>query len=304
MAQSAESVGTPFRVDPTDEVPVGLQLAWRLRALIASGRLLPGDRLPSVRALADWSGVNVNTVRTVYARLEDEGLTVTHHGQGTFVGAGAAPSPELERIAADALDRAREAGLDPRELATMAMVCASLPAGLDEAELPAEQLAPPDPAVTSDTRAIRRTLREQIARLEAELASYHEELPRQEPPSGRGEAAHIAGVAELEATRDALLARLAEARGEAERRDRRRAGARARLDAMVAEPAARKWDAVSAPELGEPGCATYSVAPAAGPLGALMRWWRVKVSSGCPLAAPLEAAGSEGLGADGQNRCR
>ena len=136
------------------------------------------------------------------------------------------------------------------------------------------------------------------------LASYQADLPRREPPSGRGEAAHVAGVGELEATRDALLGRLTEARGQAEQRDRRRAGARARLDAMVAEPAARKWDAVSADELGEPGCATYSVAPAAGPLGALMRWWRVKVSSGCPLAAPLEAARSEGVGADGQNRRR
>ena len=34
---------------------------------------------------------------------------------------------------------------------------------------------------------------------------------------------------------------------------------------MVADPAARKWDKVSAAELGEPGCTTYSVSPAAGP---------------------------------------
>src|SRR5256885_14127095 len=123
MAQSSgtteqRSDPAPFRTDPNDEVPVGLQLVWRLRALIATGRLLPGDRLPSVRALAEWSGVNVNTVRAVYAKLEDERLVVTHHGQGTFVGGGAAPSPELERIAAEALDRARGAGPRPRELAT------------------------------------------------------------------------------------------------------------------------------------------------------------------------------------------
>src|SRR5438874_558539 len=116
MAQLQEELA-PFRTDPADEVPVGLQLAWRLRALIASGRLLPGDQLPSVRALAEWSAVNVNTVRSVYAKLEDDGVVVTHHGLGTFVGARAAPSPDLERIAADALDQAREAGLDPRELA-------------------------------------------------------------------------------------------------------------------------------------------------------------------------------------------
>lgn len=288
MAQRVEDAvasgdPAPFRTDPSDEVPVGLQLAWRLRSLIATGRLLPGDRLPSVRTLAEWSGVNVNTVRAVYAKLEGERLVSTQHGLGTFVGAGPAPSPELERIAAEATDRAREAGLDPRELARVMMTIATLPEGLEDAAIPAES-APPDPSLPSDRRAARRTLREQIARLEAELASYQRELAREEPPTGRGDAAHIAGVEELERTRDALLDRLAEAREAAARRERGRAGARARLDAMVADPASRKWDTVSAPELGEPGCATYSVAPA-GPLGALMRWWRVKVSSGCPLGA-------------------
>jgi hypothetical protein len=224
--------------------------------------------------------VNVNTVRSVYAKLEEQGIVVTRHGLGTFVGSAAAPSPELERIASDAIERAREAGLDPRDLAEVTMVCASLPEGPDEGAGSEEQL--PDPTAASDTGQVRRTLREQIARLEAELASYTLDLPRAEPPSGRGEMAHIAGVAELEATRDALLRRLSEAREEAASADRRRHGARARLDAMVADPRGRKWDRVSAAELGEPGCTTYSVAPAAGPLGALMRWWRVKVSSGCP----------------------
>src|SRR2546422_9124654 len=106
MTQSVGSLDAraddPFRANPGDEVPVGLQLVWRMRALIATGRLLPGDRLPSVRALAEWSGVNVNTVRAVYAKLEDERLVVTHHGLGTFVGVGTTPSPELERIAGDA----------------------------------------------------------------------------------------------------------------------------------------------------------------------------------------------------------
>ena len=35
-----------------DELPVGLQLTWRLRALIATGQLISGERLPSVRRLA------------------------------------------------------------------------------------------------------------------------------------------------------------------------------------------------------------------------------------------------------------
>src|SRR5918996_4004636 len=98
-----EPDSTPFRADPADELPVGVQLAWRLRALIAAGRLVPGERLPSARALAEWAGVNVNTVRAVYARLEDEGVIVTRHGAGSFVAESAVGSPEVERIAAEAI---------------------------------------------------------------------------------------------------------------------------------------------------------------------------------------------------------
>src|SRR5919109_1647196 len=112
MAQQA----TPFQTDPTSELPVGVQLAWRLRALISSGRHAAGDQMPSVRALADWAGVNVNTVRGVYARLEDEGLIATRHGAGSFVAEGAGGSPEVERIAAEAIDAALAAGVEPREV--------------------------------------------------------------------------------------------------------------------------------------------------------------------------------------------
>ena len=86
MAQlAAGPEATPFSTDPTAELPVGVQLSWRLRALIAAGRLASGERLPSFRRLADWAGVNVNTVRAVYAGLEDAGLVVSRQGQGTFV---------------------------------------------------------------------------------------------------------------------------------------------------------------------------------------------------------------------------
>src|SRR3712207_8377593 len=46
-------------------------------------RLRPGEQLPSVRRLAEVAGVNVNTVRTVYERLEGEGFVATHNGRGT-----------------------------------------------------------------------------------------------------------------------------------------------------------------------------------------------------------------------------
>lgn len=79
------------RVDRTSPVPLGTQLVDRIEAAVADGRLAPGERLPSVRELAEAAGVNVNTVRAVYARLEADGLVRSEHGRGTFV-ADAAPA--------------------------------------------------------------------------------------------------------------------------------------------------------------------------------------------------------------------
>src|SRR3954447_18367551 len=74
-----------LHVNRDGDVPVGTQLAWQIQALITGGRLQPGEQLPSVRRLAEVAGVNVNTVRSVYERLEGEGLLHTQHGRGTFV---------------------------------------------------------------------------------------------------------------------------------------------------------------------------------------------------------------------------
>ena len=82
-----------LRVDRDAEVPLGTQLAWKLRALIETGELGAGDRLPSVREAAAAAGVNVNTVRAVYGRLEREGLVSSEQGRGTFV----RPAPRRAR---------------------------------------------------------------------------------------------------------------------------------------------------------------------------------------------------------------
>jgi hypothetical protein len=53
---------------------------------------------------------------------------------------------------------------------------------------------------------------------------------------------------------------------------------------MLLEPGRDHWAQVSAADLGEPGCQRWQVRPRLGLLGMLMGWWRVKLSSGCPLA--------------------
>src|SRR3954462_9979918 len=214
MAQSTESTPAPAGLAPdlarADDLPLGAQLAWRLRVLIASGQLGPGDRLPGVRELASGTGVNVNTARSVYRRLEDEGLIASRHGLGTFVAEDAPRSPVLERLAADAVEGAREHGVDPRDLAR-AIYAASSSSGPIGAEIGEKSDAPDTdvPDVATDERVGRRELRRQIARLEAQLASY--------PADSRkpGEATHpllrpkghAPDMAELEEIRDDLIER-------------------------------------------------------------------------------------------------
>ena len=88
---------TQFVLDRSSSTPLGAQLAEKLRQEVVKGRLNAGDQLPSVRQMAELAGVNVNTVRTVYARLEQEGLLVSEHGRGTFVAGGVPESPGVDR---------------------------------------------------------------------------------------------------------------------------------------------------------------------------------------------------------------
>ena len=109
---------------------------------------------------------------------------------------------------------------------------------------------------------------------------------RREPAPERLETAkpvgRIATVEELTASRDALIERLTRLRGEAERRGRGGARSREHLERMVADPSSHRWEIVTSDDLGDPGCRNWRVVPRFGPLGAIMGWWRVKVSSGCP----------------------
>jgi DNA-binding LacI/PurR family transcriptional regulator len=82
-----------FRVDPRSGVGIAAQIRTRIAFLIADGELAPGDRLPPVRDLARQLGVNVNTVRSAYTKLDADGLVRTRHGVGTVVLATGVESP-------------------------------------------------------------------------------------------------------------------------------------------------------------------------------------------------------------------
>lgn len=84
-------------IDPRDRTPIYAQLERGLRAAVATGRLQPGDQLPTVRQLAVDLSVNANTVARVYAELERAGVIETRRGVGSFVcGSAARAHPPRE----------------------------------------------------------------------------------------------------------------------------------------------------------------------------------------------------------------
>ena len=83
-------------IDPHDATPIYAQIDHALRAAIASGRLRPGDQLPTVRQLAVDLRVNANTVARVYSDLERVGVLETRRGIGSFIAVGRAQARPAE----------------------------------------------------------------------------------------------------------------------------------------------------------------------------------------------------------------
>ncbi len=183
-------------IDRDGEVPIGVQLAWALRVRIAEREFAPGQRLPGLRELAETVGVNVNTVRAVYQRLEQEGLIATQQGSGTFIADGTRNTPEVAAIAASAAQKAKQAGVDPRQVAAALYVSSEPRSEADHA--------------AASRRAMLRT---QITALQAalgELESTNPALARRSDgghPDANGP--RLLSASELEHVRADLVRRLA-----------------------------------------------------------------------------------------------
>jgi len=153
--------------------------------------------------------------------------------------------------------------------------------------------AVPTPPVGVGERLARAELRRQIGRLERELACLAAEaFPRVSVDAHVATALRgprVADLEELERVRDALATRISDARGALRRQEELETRNRDLLERMLTAPAEHKWVRISRADVGEPGCGHWHSRPRLGPLGMLMGWWRVKVSSGCPLSGRLAA---------------
>jgi len=103
-------------VDTSGPTPPYEQVRAQLDADIAEGRLAPGTRLPTVRALAAELGLAANTVARAYRELEQGGRVVTRGRNGTFVAArDDAAHARVARAAGQFAAEVRDSGLDPAE---------------------------------------------------------------------------------------------------------------------------------------------------------------------------------------------
>jgi hypothetical protein len=178
------------------------------------------------------------------------------------------------------VDRRRGAGLH----------LTPLHAGSQVPELLTARSQPRAPSTRPDERAARRSLREQVAHLEEELAQlFCSSWPRsgfEWSVAGRG-GPRLLSLAELEELRDELAGRVQHVRRMLSERTYVEEQNRRLIEEMLLAPERHKWVRVSAEDIGEPGCRQWHVRPRFGVLGMLMGWWRVVVSSGCPLPAEL-----------------
>jgi hypothetical protein len=94
----------------------------------------------------------------------------------------------------------------------------------------------------------------------------------------------LLSLGELERVRDDLAGRLDAGRRRLSELTWAEEQKRCLIEEMLLEPERHRFERVSNRDLGETGCKHWHVQPRFGLLGMLMGWWRVRISSGCPLA--------------------
>jgi DNA-binding transcriptional regulator YhcF (GntR family) len=122
-----------IRIDLSDRTPPYQQIRAAVLGALATGELLPGDRLPTVRQLAGDLGVAPGTVQRAYAELEEDGALESRGRRGTFARTSArgsaSDSSSLAAAAQDFVAEVDRLGVGPAEaIAAIAALLARRPA--------------------------------------------------------------------------------------------------------------------------------------------------------------------------------
>ena len=122
MNSTITETGIHFSLDPESGAPIYRQLIQQIEYAILSGRMSPGDRLPTIRSLAVALKINPNPIAKAYGELEIRGILTTQVGSGTYI-SDKKPVMEddsLKRKIQEVLGRfvqeMQDLGVDKREL--------------------------------------------------------------------------------------------------------------------------------------------------------------------------------------------
>jgi GntR family transcriptional regulator len=74
-----------FSLDVVNGIPIYRQIIQQVEYAILSGRMKPGDRLPTIRSLAVELKINPNTIAKAYGEMEIRGILSTQVGRGTYI---------------------------------------------------------------------------------------------------------------------------------------------------------------------------------------------------------------------------
>lgn len=109
-------------LDFSSEIPIYQQIRNQVVMEIASGKLLPGERLPTIRNLAEEAGINTMTVNKAYQLLKQEGYIVADRRSGARVceqqGGNSAQKRQAKENLKLALSEAKAAGMQSEEILT------------------------------------------------------------------------------------------------------------------------------------------------------------------------------------------
>ena len=114
--------GINFTLDPVNGAPIYRQIIQQIEYAILSGRMRPGDRLPTIRSLAVELKTNPNTIARAYGELEIRGILATHVGSGTYI-SDKKPVMEddslnrkIQKVLGRFVQEMRDLGVEKREL--------------------------------------------------------------------------------------------------------------------------------------------------------------------------------------------
>lgn len=109
-----------FHLNHSSGIPVYLQLMQQIRHGVETGALRAGERLPTIRSLAEELVVNPNTVVRAYRELQHEGIVELRQGSGAYIGRSVVERGQIMtkagKLIGSAIERLTALGLSEEEI--------------------------------------------------------------------------------------------------------------------------------------------------------------------------------------------